>query len=189
MVVWPKLGWLVYYPLKFVRVGQTGLLKERMDWSGSALGKGLVRIHSPISGIILLLMYRVGMYHCCCQLSNRAMSIWIVISPAWKTNTGLPMSNKFSFPTWRWSTNVFVFLCFCSKCHIDCSQLSSNVRSYSFRIPSNCYSSSHFTTCTRRLGIWNSMGITTSHPNASQNGVDQIMVLYVVWYAHSAATM
>ena len=77
----------------------------------------------------------------------------------WNTSTKLPMLIFFSFPC-RWqSTKDFVFHYFSSKSYRDWSRLSSNSRNCFLLILSDDFSSSCFAICTRKRGIWNSIGI------------------------------
>ena len=107
----------------------------------------------------------------------------------WNIKTDLPISNNFSLLFQCWSTNAFIFRCFCSKCHITWSRLSSSSGNYSFRICSDFSSSKRSETCTRKLGVWNSMGMTgglLGRPSMqSRNGADEAKRTVQVWKAEA----
>ena len=104
----------------------------------------------------------------------------------WNSRTGFPTSNSFSLPRRCRSTNAFLLLCSSSSCNKLAIRFSSNSSNVASRIRSDSFSLKRSFTWIRKLGIWNSTGITASKPNASRNGVVRMLVLYVVRYAQSA---
>ena len=101
------------------------------------------------------------------------------------SRTGFPILNSFSLPRWCRSTNAFLLCCSKSSYSKLAIRFSSNSHNVSSQIFSDSFSLRRSFTWILRLGIWNSIGITASIPNANRNGVVRMLVLYVVRYAHS----
>ena len=102
----------------------------------------------------------------------------------WNTKTSFSISNP-SLPFQCRLTNVVLRRysnSICTKLSIRCSSSSHN---FSNRTHSNSCPLSYSRTCTRKLEIWNSIGMTDSNLNARSNCVDQMLVLYVIPYAHN----
>ena len=96
------------------------------------------------------------------------------------------MPKSFSLPCLCRSTKAFHRLCSNSNCNRLNILCSSNSHSVSNRIFSDSFSLNRSRTWLCKFGIWNSIGMTASSPNANRNGVVRILVLHPVWYAHSA---
>ena len=102
---------------------------------------------------------------------------------AWNTRTSFPILNSFSLALRCRSTNAFRLRCSSSSCNKLDIRFSSNLYNVASRIFSDSFSLRRSLTWIRKLGIWNSTGITASNPNANQDGVVQMLVLYVVvWF-------
>ena len=95
----------------------------------------------------------------------------------WKTSTAFPTLKSFSrVPRCR-STNALRRHYSCSNMAMLRTRASPSSRSCCSQICSDWPSDSLSCTWIRKLGTWNSMGITTSNPYARRKGVDCILIL------------
>ena len=95
------------------------------------------------------------------------------------------MSNWHSLPFWCLSTNAFQRFWSHSKFQILRNCSSSSTRSCFDQIFSDDVSSNCCLTYIRRLGTWNSIGITTSNPKFTQNDADWMLDVTLVLYTHN----
>ena len=116
------------------------------------------------------------------EKENATYYLFLMTRCFWKTSTRFTSGNDFSIPLrWR-STKAFRCRCPCSRwamLAILCSPSSSSC--------SSCFcsygdSGIRSVNSTRRLGTWNSIGMTASNPNVIQKRVDCMLVLNVVRY-------
>ena len=140
----------------------------------------------PFVGELLWWVFLAWMSRFLQRLSNMARSSGIGVFRAFSPcasgtrKTALPIANNFSFcPRCRsmkalqrcWSSSRIARLW---------THVSPRARSCCRRTRSEASSGIRSFTCMRKLGIWNSTGITASNPYAKRNGVACTLVLKLV---------